>query len=120
MSFEGLLDQKCSIYHLAKGKKELGYGIKEDEFSYPEKPDIKEVPCHLKVDDSDTLDQTEDANEYIVVRKLNLPYGTDVRVNDKIVILEDGLTYYAEVPRNIRDHHVIVNVQRKGKIKGAI
>lgn len=120
MSFEGLLDQKCSIYHFVKGKKELGYGIKEDQFIYPKEPDIAEVPCHFNVDDSDTLEQTEDANEYTVVGKLNLPYGTDVRVNDKIVSLENGLTYYAEVPRNIRDHHIVVQVQRKGKIKGAI
>lgn len=120
MSFEELLDQKCSIYHLVKGKKKLGYGIEGDEFSYPNKPDIAEVPCHFNVDDSDTLEQTEDANEYTVVGKLNLPYGTDVRVNDKIVSIENGLTYYAEVPKNIRGHHVIVNVQRKGKIKGAV
>ncbi len=120
MSFEGLLDQKCSIYHLVKGKKELGYRIEGDKFYYPEEPDIAEVPCHFNLGDSDMLEQTEDANEYTVVGKLNLPYGTDVRVNDKIVSLENGFTYYAEIPRNIRDHHVIVNVQRKGKIKGAI
>ena len=120
MSFESLLDQKCAIYHLVKGTKDLGFGIKGGKFSYPDKPDIEEVPCHFNVDDNDTLEQTEDANEYTVVGKLNLPYGTDVRVNDKIVNLDNGLTYYAEVPRNIRDHHVIVNVQRKGKIKGAI
>lgn len=120
MSFEGLLDQRCAIYHLEKERKDFGYGIKGDGFSYPDRPDIAEVACHFNVHDNGTLEQTEDANEYTVVGKLNLPYGTDVRVNDKIVCLDNGVTYYAEIPRNIRDHHVIVDVQRKGKVKGAI
>ena len=120
MSFENLLDQKCAIYHMKKEGKNLGYGIKGDTFVYPEEPDAAEIACHFNVSHDGNLQQTEDANEYTVVGKLNLPYGTDVRVNDKIVDLASGIVYYAEIPRNIRNHHVTVQVQRKGKVKGAI
>lgn len=120
MSFENLLDHRCAIYHMKKEGKNLGYGITGETFVYPEEPDVADVPCHFNVLDTGTLNQTEDANEYTTVGKVNLPYGTDVRVNDKVVDLGSGITYYAEIPRNIRNHHVIVQVQRKGKVKGAI
>ena len=105
---------------MKKDSKSLGYGIVEDSFSYPAEPDETDIPCHFNVSDTGTLEQTEDANEYTVVGKLNLLFGTDVRVNDKIVDLGSGITYYAEIPRNIRDHHIIVQIQRKGKVKGVI
>ncbi len=120
MSFEDLLDHRCAIYHMKKDSKSLGYGIVEDSFSYPAEPDETDIPCHFNVSDTGTLVQTEDANEYTVVGKLNLPFGTDVRINDKVVDLGSGITYYAEIPRNIRDHHIIVRIQRKGKVKGVI
>ena len=120
MSFESLLDHRCAIYHMKKDSNSLGYGITDNKFSYPAEPDATDVPCHFNVSDTGTLEQTEDANEYTVVGKLNLPYGTDARVNDKIIDLGSGIPYYAEVPRNIRNHHIVVQVQRKGKIKGAI
>ena len=119
MSFENLLDQRCAIYHMKKEEKSLGYGIAGETSVYPEEPDVADVPCHFNVSDTGTLNQTEDANEYTTV-KLNLPYGTDVRVNDKIYDLGSGIAYYAEIPRNIRNHHITVQVQRKGKVKGAI
>lgn len=120
MSFENLLDHRCAIYHMKRGGQDMGYGITADKFFYPEDPDVTDVPCHFDVSNAGTLGQTEDANEYTVVGKLNLPCGTDVRINDKIVDLGNGMDYYAEIPKNIRDHHMIVQIQRKGKIKGAI
>ena len=64
--------------------------------------------------------QTESANEFIYSGKLQLPAGTDVRVNDKVVDKNTGLAYTAEMPHNIRDHHIMVNIQRKGTVKGAL
>lgn len=124
MAFEDLLDHKCAIYHLKEKKegKDLGFGIKDTEFSYDEVPDLTDIPCHFNVKNNGvgSIEQTEDANEYIVVGKLQLPIGTEVYVNDKIVDLGTGLVYTAEIPRNIRDHHIMVQVQRKGKVKGAL
>lgn len=120
MAFEELLDHKCAIYHMATQKTGMGFGIETDSFVYADEPDLPLVPCHFNVGDMGTLEQTEDAKEYTVVGKVNFPIGTDVRINDKIVDLSNGMEYYAELPRPVRDHHVIVRVQRKGKIKGAI
>ena len=120
MSFENLLDHKCAIYHMKKDGKNLGYGIAGEAFSYPVEPDVTDVPIHCNVSETGTKEETVDANEYIVVGKLNLPYGTDIRVNDKIIDLGSGISYYAEIPRNVRDHHIIVQIQRKGKVKGAM
>ena len=44
--------------------------------------------------------------------KLTLPIDTDIRVNDKVVDCESGYEYEAEVPRNIRDHHIVVWIHR--------
>lgn len=118
MPFEDLLDHRCAIYHLQKNEKMLGYGISTDNFSYRAEPDASGIPCHFNVSGSGNFEQTEEANEYTVVGKLSLPPGTDVRVNDKIVDLGSGISYYAEIPRNIRGHHIVVRVQRKGKVKG--
>ena len=50
MSFEKLLDHKCSIYHLEKSEESAGYGLPSSvSFSYPEKPDISEVPFRNKL-----------------------------------------------------------------------
>jgi len=118
--FDELLDHKCAIYHMVKQEKDLGYGIGAGNFTYPAVPDIPDAACHFNVGDIGSMEQTEDANEYTVVGKLNLPYGTDIRVNDKIVDLGNGIEYRAEVPQNIRNHHMVVRVQRKGKVKGAV
>lgn len=120
MAFEALLDHRCSIYHIKKSGKNIGYGINTNKFFYDDIPDIEEVPCHFNVGDTGNIEQTEDTNEYTVVGKLQLPIGTEIYVNDKIVDLDNGMEYIAEIPRNIRNHHMIVNVQRKGKIKGAL
>ena len=124
MAFEDLLDHKCAIYHLKEKKdgQDLGFGIKDTEFSYDAVPDLNDIPCHFHVKNNGmgSIEQTEDANEYIVVGKLQFPVGTEVYVNDKIVDLGTGLVYTAEIPRNIRDHHIMVQVQRKGKVKGAL
>ena len=120
MAFEDLLDHRCAIYHMRKGSKGLGYNIETESFDYPAEPDMPEVPCHFNVSDSGSITQTEDANEFIVVGKLQLPAGTEVRLNDKIVNLDTGISYFAEIPKNIRGHHIVVNVQRKGKVRGAL
>lgn len=122
MAFEDLLDHKCAIYHLKKDKKSLGYGIETSDYTYASEPDLSDIPCHFNVKNhgAGSMEQTENANEYIVVGKLQLPFGTEVYVNDKIVDLTTGLTYTAEIPRSIRNHHVIVQIQRKGKVNGAL
>ena len=46
--------------------------------------------------------------------KLQLPIGTDVRVNDKVLDQRTGLFYYAELPRTVaKNHHIFVWVKRE-------
>lgn len=114
MAFKDLLDHKCDIYHLIKTKKSPGFGLQSsDVFSYPEKPDEKEVACHFGVESLET--SVEQKNPQNVLRekiKLTLPIGTDIRINDKIVDCKSGLEYTAERPRNIRGHHIFVYIKR--------
>lgn len=120
MSIENLFDHTCDIYHMITGSKSMGYGIKTEDFTYPDKPDEEGISCHFNVNSDGTMQQTESVNEYIYTGKLQLPTGTDIRVNDKIVDNGNGLIYTAQVPRNIRDHHIVVTIQRKGTVKGAL
>lgn len=120
MAFEDLLDHKCDIYHMVKGERDMGFAIKQGKYSYPNVPDIENVQCHFNVNANATLTQTESANEFIYTGKLQLPAGTDIRVNDRVVDKDTGLEYTAEIPHNIRDHHMMVTIQRKGTVKGAL
>ena len=52
--------------------------------------------------------------------KLSLPIGTGIRKNDIVQSRETGLRYRADVPREIRGHHIIVTLRREGGVKGAI
>ena len=120
-----ITDAKISFVSLvdkAANKKQflMGFAIKQTGFSYPKVPDVEDVACHFNVNANAELTQTESANEFIYSGKLQLPAGTDVRVNDKVVDKNTGLAYTAEMPHNIRDHHIMVNIQRKGTVKGAL
>lgn len=122
MSLSNLLNHRCDIYHIEKTetKTKLGYNIPTKEFSYSDMADIKNIPCHINVSPSDSLTQTESANEYIFKGKITLPIDIDIRVNDKIVDLETGLSFTAQYPNNIRNHHKTADIFRTGTIKGAI
>lgn len=120
MSYEDLLDHECNIYHVESEETSLGFGLTTEEFQYPDKPDAENVRCHFNVNRSENLQQTDTANVYTVNGKVNFALGTDVRVNDKIVDLSNGLEYICEIPKQIRNHHLIAIVHRAGTGKGAL
>lgn len=107
-------DHKCSIFHLQSAPKSPGYGLPSSPaFSYPDVPDEVEIPCHFAVKSATvTVTQNEPANLLDAKIKLTLPAGTDIRLNDKIVWLDNGTEYTAELPRNIRNHHMFAYVKR--------
>ena len=113
---EDFFDHTCDIYHAVKVTESRGYGLpdKEDEnLHYPESPDISNQVCHFSVKTGTiTIIQQEPQKDLDARLKLTLPTGTDVRVNDKIVSCDSGFEYEAEVPRNIRDHHMVVWIKR--------
>lgn len=119
MSIDNLFDHKCDIYHMVKQGKDIGYGIETQDFVYPSNPDEAAVDCHFNAEPG-SIEQTETANEYIYHGKLQLPVGTDIRVNDRIVDKRNGLAYTAEIPKDVRGHHIIVYINRKGAVKGAL
>jgi len=120
MAIEDLFDHKCSIYHLQTIVTDMGFGVTSESTGYPDIPDLAAVPCHFSSAASTQMNQTESFNEYLYTGKLKLPAGTDVRVNDRIVDDENGLEYYAQVPRNIRGNHVAVVIYRKGSVDAAL
>lgn len=111
---ENLFDHRCSIYHLRKGTSSPGYGLPAaGTYDYAETPDIENLACHFGVKSSSiNIIQQEPQNSMDARIKLNLPAGTDIRLNDKVVDCDTGLEYTAEQPRNIRNHHIIVYVKR--------
>ena len=119
MAWEDFLDHKCTIYHIVKSTGDLGYGVTdENAFRYPDVPEEKDtdIPCHFAVKSGNfTIGQDAPLNLYGARIKLSLPAGTDVRINDKIVSAETGFSYIAELPRNIRNHHMIVYLDSAGE-----
>ena len=119
MSLDALLDHKCDIYHIREEGKSPGYNLPASpHFSYLEEPDISGQECHFGVrTQSIQIMQTAPINDLSDTRKLTLPAGVDIRINDKIVNCENGLEYTAEEPRNIRGHHTNVIIRAKGAQK---
>ncbi len=115
MSIEKLFDHKCDIYHLRKTESVMNYGLPSSEsFDYTDAPDEKSVPCHFGIESLDTEVTQKNPQNILQERiKLALPYGTDIRINDRIIDCASGLEYTAERPRNIRNHHIFVYVSRR-------
>jgi len=113
MGFEALLNHTCDIYHIVQYDISPGYGLPDSPaFSYGEVPDIAGLHCHFALRGALRVSQNEPYAALDGRAKLNLPWGTDVRINDKIVHLETGYEYIAEAPIPIRDHHIIVMLRR--------
>lgn len=119
MALEDLLDHSCNIYHMVKTDKSPGYGLPTAAtFSYPEAPDLKGVRCHFAVGRATAfVSQGKPQTTLEGKTKLVLPAGTDIRINDKVVDLSNGMEYTAELPRNIRGHHVAVTLRREDSQK---
>jgi hypothetical protein len=122
LAIEDFFDHKCDIYHSKKETVSPGYNLPgSPKFSYGSVPDIENVDCHFHVKNSSiTIVQEEVVNRYEDHVKLALPAGTDIRLNDRVINRDTGLVYTAELPRNIRDHHIAVYLQRAGAIKEAL
>ncbi len=122
MAIEDLFDHKCDIYHCLESNDSPGYGLPgSPKFSYPDTPDLVDVPCHFAVSNAYiNISQGEPKNHYTGQIKLTLPKGTDIRLNDKIVDKTidaatgevKGYEYTAEIPRDIRGHHIAVYLHR--------
>ena len=116
MSIEALFDHLCDIYHVSRTDRSPGYNLPvSPSFSYPDEADLKGVPCHFNIHgDSNSMVQNEPNNDLAERTKLNLPAGTDVRLNDRVVDTSAGLEYtVVSPPRNIRGNHMIVYVERR-------
>nr|DAE95969.1 MAG TPA: hypothetical protein [Caudoviricetes sp.] len=113
-NFERLLNHKCDIYHITDVQtKDYGYGVVTNtESTYPSEPDLVNVSCHFQKESINVVQSTPQQNIEARI-KVDFPLGTDVRLNDKIIY--KGLSYYAEVPSNVRNHHITVYCQRKGQ-----
>ena len=114
MAFGDFLQHSCDIYHIRKTEVSPGYNLPSSPtFSYPDEPDERAVPCHFSVRSGRAdVKQYEPQAKYEARLKLTLPIGTDVRVNDKIIDRGAGYEYTAEIPRNVRGHHMVVMVTR--------
>lgn len=114
--FLDFLDHHCDIYHAVNEGNSPGYGLpSSDEYSYPETPDITDQECHFGIKSASiNIIQNELTNDMDSRIKLTLPFGVDIRVNDKIVSKETGYSYIAEIPRHPRNHHTFVYIKRTG------
>lgn len=115
MAIEDFYDHTCDIFHAVKSEKSPGYGLPGAPlFDYGSTPDITGQPCHFHVSGfSPSFAEMEPNTNMTVTEKLSLPTGTDVRLNDKIIDRTTGVEYTAGIPRNIRGHHIAVQLHRR-------
>ncbi|AZF89424.1 XkdH [Clostridium phage A2] len=113
-SYNKLLNHRCNIYHLLEDPEDPGYGLAHTpSFSYPDEPDMTEVPCHFKSGTLEKLEYKEPRFKITQEYSVDFAIGTDVRQNDKIVDLETGITYIAKAPRDIRGLKIKVGIEAK-------
>ena len=114
MSFETMLNHKCDVYHIQKADVSPGYNLPGSPlFSYPETPDIEGLACHFGVKSGTRIIvQQEPQADYQAKVKLVVSYNADIRLNDKIVDVDTGYEYTAELPVKIRDHHKFTMLHR--------
>lgn len=117
MSFDTMLNHKCDVYHIKREDKSPGYGLPSSpSFSYSGTPDIVDLACHFNTKNGGVsallVTQSEPMANLEGKIKLVLPLGTDIRLNDKIVNKQNGYEYTAEVPVQVRNHHLYVMVKR--------
>lgn len=114
MSLENLLDHKCDIFHIVGETGASSYGLPgEETFEYPDTADIPNVDCHFSVKSvNEVVSQTDPKNIMMGSSMLTLPFGTDVRILDKIVDKSNDIEYTAGLPRNVRVHHIKVPIFR--------
>ena len=119
MAFSNLLNHKCDVYHNVKTSTSPGYNLPgSPKFSYPDTPDITEVPCHFEIRvGTQSISQKEPQADFDANIKLVYLNGTDIRINDKIVDIEDGFEYTAGKPRKVRNHHMFVMLTRTDEQK---
>lgn len=115
MSFDSMLNHKCDVYHILQSNASPGYGLPSSpSFSYPDEPDIADLACHFCVKSGTRLVvQLTPQAEYQAKIKLVVPIGSDIRLNDKITDKQTGYEYTADIPVQIRNHHLYVMVSRK-------
>lgn len=114
MSFETMLNHKCDVYHMLREDTSPGYNLPSSPtFSYPTAPDIADLQCHFAVGGTRTVVQGEPQANYQASIKLVVPIGTDIRLNDKIIEKSSGYEYTADIPVQVREHHIFVMLTRK-------
>ncbi|SFM29086.1 protein of unknown function [Gracilibacillus orientalis] len=114
MSYESLLTDTCSIFHLNSRSSGGKWGIPSDDRQqdhyYADNPDVEEQSCYF-VEKNQSITQGEPNNEIIQTYRVHFPIDADIQINDKVVW--EGITLKAQKPRNIKDHHIEVNLVRR-------
>ena len=114
---EDFFNDICEIYHVRESSTPVGYGIQNTvKFEYSDTPDITNQACHFHINESTiVVVQNEPTNDLDAKTKLSFPFGTDIRLNDKIVDKKTGLSYTSDFPRSPRNHHTFVYIKREGR-----
>lgn len=116
MSYQNFLNDTCDIFHIVKSDRNFGYGLQKQEnskFGYSSEPDIEGQACHFGVKSrSSAVLQQAPKNDLEEKIKLYLPWGTDIRVNDKIIDRRTKYEYTAEQPVPVQKHHIFVWIKR--------
>lgn len=111
---EDFFNHLCNIYHIKEDKQDIGYGISSTPiFSYSVVPDAENVKCHFSTKSPEHITEADPEQRLTASVKLVLPIGTDVRINDKILDVNTGIEYTAEMPKTIQKHHKYVMCIRK-------
>lgn len=122
--FEDFLDHRCNIYYLVDEQITVGYGINAESVRKEnDRPTLKNVACHFHVKNNNQIKVIQN-EPYTSVEgdvKLTLPAGVDIRMNDTVEDIRDGLKYRAGKPSLVHNgHHIIVTLQRLEGVNAAI
>lgn len=113
MSYKSMLIHRCDIYRLVSQPDVVKFGVPQEvKPKYGAGAIALNVPCYFSKSTRSQASIIQGEPNSFIIETLNVHFlpGTDLQTNDKIVC--DGEAYKAKLPRNIRKHHIEVEVER--------
>lgn len=116
MAIENFFTDRCDIYRSEPKLISPGYALPAaPKPNHTQTPDLENVPCCFCIKGSrENISRADPMMNYEADIQLDVPAGTDIRLNDKVVDLATGFEYKAGKPHDIRGHHITVQVKRYG------
>jgi hypothetical protein len=117
MSYEKLLTDRCDIYHLKSCSPGGNWGIPTEDMQqetyYDDEPDVIDVKAYF-TEKNQSITQGEPNAVITQSYLVHFLVSADIQTGSKVIW--DGVSYKAQKPRKIKNHHQEVTLIRSDNL----